>query len=820
MQQSVHATCPGCKAVLRIPAQWADKAVKCKTCGAVVRATGKPVAASAPNAFDFDGRESESATPPPASAPASETLPQAPVAPAYGPPPAAPGAYPYGPPPGYPTYPMPPQQPGYAPHPYGYAPPPGYPGAPPGYPYAPPPPGYPGAPPQGYAPTPYGYPPQPPAFAPPPQPLAPVPAESFADTPKLSPKRRYKKSNNTLKLVVMGAFFLLIASGVGAAVIFKDKWGPLVGIKPKAKPTDTESTAPGTAPTKAGGVTGGTANASTPYPRRMLFVGITKYLYCNTLNGGVNGGVNGNGRSEFVEAAKQLAFQFRVPTDKDNNQLFVLTDAEGKLGTAAAQRPMLKEVVLDTVKRFAESSRGQDRVVFYFGGHATMKDGKAYLVPVEGDLNEPESLLPLDDYFAVLKECHAQQKVAIFDVCRANTDGSVVRPGSEPMGEDLEKALLAPPAGANIQAVTTCSAGQNAAELAQSDGEHYAGSAFLNSLRVAAKASKAGNKGAKQEDPYPVAVWIDATKPILAEYVGSKMPAPMPKSVGDLDGAVAFNGDEAPAKRFDFPTAPKTVDPTKLKDVFALLDLRPIHIKSDVKTGEDSPESVFPFQADALAAYKPESLAGEIEEAKAAPDKFPLRAKAVKALDMLRDKWSGENEKDKNKFSGVRSTFTGEASANVKAAIKDEQIPLAAVLDDLDELVKELQPLLADLDKEESKAWKASFLYALAQAKSRLSYLHEADLALGKILTDSLPPALDMAKGLQLVSIVKMNSKKEFRKFADEAKELYDTLAKENKGTPWEVLAKRARVESLGLDWKAYAPPKDTGDDDKMEMKK
>ncbi len=808
MQRSVHATCPGCKEVLRIPAQWADKAVKCKTCGAVVRATGKPVVAgaAAPNAFAFE----EPATPPPAPAP--ETLPQAPVAPPmYGPPPMAPPGYPYAPQPGYP-YPMAPQ-PGYAPNPYGYGPPPGYPGAPPGYPYAPPP-GYP-APPQGYAPAPYGYPPQQPAYAPMPAP------ESFADQPKISAKRRYKKSNNTLKLVVMASLGVLLCAGVAAGVIFMDKWGPLVGIKPKAKPPETESTAPGAAPTKSGTTPGGTANISTPYPRRMLFVGITKYLYCNTLNGGVNGGINGNGRgrSEFAEAAKQLALQFRVPTDKDNNQLFVLTDADGKVGSGTAVRPMLREVVLDTVKRFAESSRGQDRVVFYFGGHATMKDGKAYLVPVEGDLNEPESLVSLDDYFAVLKECPAQQKVAIFDVCRANTDGNVVRPGSEPMGEELEKALLAPPPGANIQAITACSAGQNAAELAQSDGEHYAGSAFLNALRVAAKA-KNWSKAAKHDDPIPVNVWIDAVKPILADYVGSKMTAPVPKlGGGELVNAVAFNGDEAAAKRFDFPTAPKTVDPAKLKDVFALLDLKPIHIKSDAKAGEESPESVFPFRAEVLAGYKLETLAAEIEEAKASPDKFPLRAKAVLALDLIRDRWGGGD--GKGKFNGVRSTFAGDASNNmVKEEIKNEQIPLAAILDDLDELVKDMEKMMAEVEKEESKVWKSSFLYAFAQAKSRLSYLHEADLALGKVVTDSLPEALDKSRGLQLVSMEKMQSKKEFRKFADEAKGLYDTVAKENKGTPWEVLAKRARVESLGLEWKPYMPPKDTGDDDKMEMKK
>ena len=690
MQNSVFATCPGCQEVLRIPATWADKVVKCKKCGSVVRATGKAVAGgpAATNAFAFGEPEPIAVAPAP-FVPAAETPLTISAPPAYGPPPmqpqaVVPGGYPYGPPPGYPYAPA---QPGYAPTPYGYAPPPGYPGAPPGYPYPPP---------AGYAPNPYGYPPQPT-----PQVFAPPAVEAFADQPKLSTKRRYKKSNNTLKLIVMAAFFLIVAGGVAAAVIFQDTVKALVLNKPKAKPTEPETPGVTTPSTKPGAV----ANASAVFPRRMLFIGITKYLYCNTLHGGVNGGPTGNGRSEFAEAAKQLAFQFRVPTDKDNNQLFLLTDADGKMAANAAQRPMLKDVILDTVKRFAESSRGQDRVVFYFGGHAAMKDGVAYLVPVEGDLNEVESLLPLADFFAAVKDSPAQQKVVLFDVCRANTDGNVVRPGSEAMGEELEKALLSPPDGANIQVVTACSAGQNAAELQTSDGEHFAGSAFLNALRVAAKQSKAGNKSMKPEDALPVATWVEVTKPILADYVGVKMKPPVPKlGGGELANSVGYNGDEAAAKRFDFPAAPKMIDASKLKDVFALLDLKPVHIKSDSGGGDDSIEMTFPFQAEKLEGYKPELIGKEMEEATKDAKAFPLRAKTVMALNKLRDKWGGKD--GTGKFSGVRSTFAGETSNNVKDAIKKEQIPIAGITDDPAELAKERQPTMSDWGKVESKAWK------------------------------------------------------------------------------------------------------------------
>jgi len=41
MSAVVQATCPGCKHVLRIPAEWLGQAFKCKHCGMVIQARGK-----------------------------------------------------------------------------------------------------------------------------------------------------------------------------------------------------------------------------------------------------------------------------------------------------------------------------------------------------------------------------------------------------------------------------------------------------------------------------------------------------------------------------------------------------------------------------------------------------------------------------------------------------------------------------------------------------------------------------------------------------------------------------------------------------------
>src|SRR5947209_3663851 len=145
MPAKVRATCPGCRTVLRIPADWADRPVKCKKCGAVLQ--GKHPTAPPPSAATVD---TAPATPLPGTVPMGQPVEGSAPPPGYGypVPPGFPApGYQY-PPTGYP-YTVPPG--------YGYGMPPGYP-APPGYPYPAPP---------AYAPPGYGYPAPPaPGFPP------------------------------------------------------------------------------------------------------------------------------------------------------------------------------------------------------------------------------------------------------------------------------------------------------------------------------------------------------------------------------------------------------------------------------------------------------------------------------------------------------------------------------------------------------------------------------------------------------------------------------------------------------------------------------
>ncbi len=721
MSAKVRATCPGCQSVLRIPAEWADRAVRCKRCGAVVR--GKPKA------------------PPPSAVAPTPALPIRPVT-LVTPTPDAP----------LPAPALPVARPAALPQP--------------------------------------AYPPAdvPPVVASPVARPVPDPALDFDVAPPLV---RYRRRRSGLGLLLAAAFALLLVGGLVA--------GALVGL-PYLKRLDTGGAA--TAPTDKLGPTQAEPKAvpalkaaAVPFPRRMLVMHASKYLYCNPLTAGKGP----NDRDQVTEAAKRLAFDWHVPQDPGNNQLFVLSDTAPR-----DARPMLKPILQETYKQFCETSRPQDRIFLYFGGHAVEKDGRAYLVPTDGDLDDPATLIPLDDLWAKLKACPAQQKVVVFDVCRLNEDEDKARPGGEPMTEALQAKLLAPPKG--VQAVTTCSAGQNAWEyrrgLDDDADADVSGSLFLSAMRsVSERGTAKGEQPVGPNNPLPIGPWVEAAAARMKEVTGvTGKHEQTPKLAGsEPAAAVAANPDEPPAKRFDFPAAPKGLPPAEVARIVERIKLPEFRVRTDKATHEDPIEELVPFPADVMAAYRPDKVTDR--DIRREPDKYPVRKAALDTLEAIRKLWAKTGGTD-----GLVSEFSGQTNDAVKKMILARQeLPARAILE-LEGRVAAMEKLAGELDQEPSKYWRATFEYALAQAKARLAFMHEYNFALGNIRTDSLPTT-DAGKGqvgLQLVSVEKMKSKKDVKEIADAAKELFAQIEKEHKGTPWAVLAKRDKAAALGLEWRPY----------------
>jgi hypothetical protein len=712
MQPVMSGKCPKCETALRIPTEWAELAIKCKSCGAVVRVKGATtVSPSAPT---------ETATPLPTAVHPSIEMVYDPDLNTYIPAPAG----------------------HRAPASYGYQKPGG-------------------------------------------------PRSDFGELesrPSSRRKTKYRKQSGGMAFLVIGLLGLIVAGVIGGLIWqFPDT---IEKVTAYLAPNSTLTT-----PTNSSLIVpehpGSTHTTKTDSPRRMLAMSITKYLYCNPLVGGLNK----NGTSEFNEAVKTLAFRWDIPDTKENNQLFLLTDADGKLMPTAAHRPMLKPIVTETFKQFLSTSRPQDHIVLYFGGHAVAKDGKGYLIPTEGDPNEVDTLIPLEELWGMVKSCPAQQKVVLFDVCRLSTDDNAIRPGSEPMSEELEKLLHSPPDG--VQVVTGCSHGQTTGEFRFApDSETPQGSAFLGALRQIARKEKPTK--VNPEDPFPVSEWVESLSKRLKEILGKDLPS-VPKSSGTSGTAIAISTTEPAAKRFEYPPVPNGADAKDVKAALAVLDAPPL--LGAPPAIQESIESIVVFSAERMKAFKTTSTPEDEAKDEA---KYPWRSAALKAMNDLRARWKGFAEPQRD--SVLRDGLSVKANDELKGKIAKEQKPLSELSLDLQDMVDTLTDLREQAEKDESKFWVATFRFVLAQAKIRLAFSHEANLALGSVRTDSLPSG---STGWRLVQISKMKARTHAAG-AKEAQQLLDELAKECKGTPWEVAAKQWRGVSIGLDWRVKKADADT----------
>ncbi len=572
-----------------------------------------------------------------------------------------------------------------------------------------------------------------------------------------------------------------------AAFAVKEKEKENEPGKPEPGPDNTNNTNtnPGTNPKPASGA----------FPRRMLFISVTKYMYLNPLTAGTGTA------DRPTNAANALAFQWRVPQDKDNNQLFVLSDS----ATGKDERLPMKNVLQGTYQEFCQTSRPQDRVLIYFGGHAIEKDGKAYLAPMEAELDGEEwekTLIPLDQFYDEVKKCKATQKVVVWDVCRYNPERGKVRPGSEPMSEALYKALTtAPP---DVQVITSCKAGENALEFTQlrPDGFAsrlvYSGSAFLEAVKLPPPVvPNAPKTSVTQADPLPVADWhatlVKRTTNIgtQAEKVGSGG-----KQTVMLTGAApatltAPDGTEKVATRFSFPQAPKGASQAEIRSVESEFMLPPLKPElSEVALAE------FPFPADVMKDFAPDATLGEIRSDK---EKYKLRNAVLRSFDKLREKWASGAGTTK-----IRDTVNGPINDALKAAVKEEQKFWAVSIADLELVLGALTDMAAERQSEPSKRWQAHYDFALASVKARLAYMNEYNKLLGNLMTESLPP-LDAKlgqDGYTLVASETLKSGKEIKKMAEEAQTLFGEISAKYKGTPWAIQAKQEKAVAIGLNWK------------------
>ncbi|MBA4189825.1 MAG: hypothetical protein C0467_17725 [Planctomycetaceae bacterium] len=531
-----------------------------------------------------------------------------------------------------------------------------------------------------------------------------------------------------------------------------------------------------------------------PFPRRLLFVSASKYHYMNPLTTGPLGG-----QDRTRSAALTLAANWKIPIDKGHDQVFVLSDT----APPPEGRPLTREVIKNTYERFFDTSRGQDHVVVYFGGHAVEVGGKAYFAPVDGEHDDPGTLIAVDEIYSRLRTCKASQKVIIWDVCRLNTQRGRIRPGSESMSAALAAALTAAPP--DVEVMTTCQPGENAVEVFNAPSEGgatFSGSLFLEAFRLTGEIPTKPRRNPHPTDPILTATWAFVVTRRAGELAGpAGGSAQTVKVMGKRrPGPFPFDPAEPPPKRFDLPEpAKKAPVPMPTGEVDALI--REFSVPPLKLFGVDTPLPEFPDRPGSLKDYKADIPVDDILKNK---EKYKARVAVIEAINDVRALWKVSPKGSLR----VRESFLGEVTNNLKRDIKNDQNTWAVGVATLEFHNDRLDSLLKERDAQ-PKRWQAHFDYTRAVVKSRLAYLNEYNLMLGNVLTETLPARNPKTRedGYRLVTTetARMKSKKDVKQLATEANDLFERIALERKGTPWADQARRDRLVPLGMAWQAYA---------------
>ena len=703
----VQARCPFCKNLLRIPADWLERPMRCKHCKNIFQSKQRapqPVAADS-GGFPMSGHMPE---PAPAAFSLNDDAPAPP--PAHYPPMPAPGyapaAYapnPYAPPQGYPGYPPPP-----------YPPPPGYPPMPPGYG---PPPGYGAAP--GYG--------APPGYAPPPPTGGfdniDMSSQDGGDAMVAKPRsRRSSGKNNNMMIgwIVVGGLFLATVGVLGLVV-------PLVlnGVREDPAPPHPRkgvaATSPKNPPGKGvavapkGGLPGPAMVAVAPIkgpvpmpggsglmPRRALVISPENYLLLNRTQFFQED--NGQGAFENTLVRRLSA---GAPLDISPGQVYVLSDSD-ILQTAM---PPQKTVVEAAIKEFCEGSRAQDRIMILWSGHACEIDGKTFLVPLEGDKDTKETCVSLAWVYEQLSKSKARQKVLIFDSFRNPPARGFELPGTGSMTEAVDKELDSPPAG--VQVWTACVKDQQSIEF-------ESGSVFQLALKEALKEMSTGGI-VKAADPLPLEGLVAKVNQIMKLKLGKEKNEEMAKDkdakkdempefvqTSRLSGKEGTGADPTPTE--PMPKAVVFADPDKGGPQLKAIDdiLREIKEFPPMKQAQLAQTMTLRASAmpllpqDKLDLYPDDGFnpfSGKTDDAalKAAREKYPLRVAAFEASSKIRQSMDLRMKEYIPSPGG--SAFD---QARKKQFLEEQKDPALAILD-LDEFVADLKKLDDDRDKETNK---------------------------------------------------------------------------------------------------------------------
>jgi hypothetical protein len=530
------------------------------------------------------------------------------------------------------------------------------------------------------------------------------------------------------------------------------------------------------------------APKASAFPRRALVISIHDYLYANPVRYGMPVGAMHNLKG-FIQALGNPDVGLKIPRD----QVFHLSDH----APTGARYPT-KPVVEHALTSFLETSRPQDRVVVFFVGHAVEIGDEAYLVPIEGELDNAAGLIPLKWVYQQLQACKARQKVLVLDTNRLNPSLGQERPIAGPMGPKLDALLKSPPPG--VQVWSACVEKQHSYET---DNDPMG--VFLDELEATLRKGLA-NKIQHPQDPLPLEQFVAAVnRGMAAELAPRKL-----EQVSRLSGAEAAGGAAPDAK--ELAAKPPDLGPVAVANKGpARAILKEVGVPPIKSGADDTPDALamLPFSAEMLKKYEDGGAADTplrqaVRKARAylyavavSPGQPPaeLEPEIQKAREALRYVNLSVLKE------GYRAPGAGNAENRFKEMVANDGRQVARVMLNLGEVLDELKDAGDKGREAEPKRWQANYDFVLARLQSQIAYLYEYQSMLGQMRKEfpQRDPALH--GGWRLAAQASLQGDAAGKKLFKSSQKILEKLAKDNPGTPWEVLAKREKLTALGLEW-------------------
>ena len=500
--------------------------------------------------------------------------------------------------------------------------------------------------------------------------------------------------------------------------------------------------------------------AAGPFPRRAMIVTVSNYFYANPIGASLN-------------APSGTSLTARLSGGGNGSGLRVPVDQILEVSETASRTAMTDSVIKANIANFLDTSRAQDRLFLVLIAHVVELEDEAFIVPVHGDPDAKETLIPLKWLFEKLAACKARQKVLVLDTARLDPAVGQKRSGSSPMGEKLDAILKAPPAG--VQVWSACIGGQASYE---SNNRGI----FVEALCDALDKSPT-NKIPRPEEPLPLEALVESVNAKLKTKVPAGKEQTSRLTGSEAPGGAEYDPKEAKQGKLTFISPPALPGGNaKVEVVRSILkDITLPSIMIGNEGGALGPESMPPFLASALQAYledKPET---------------PLRKEIENARTMLTEL------ANKYKLTGE---FRVTNDKQLKDAVEVEQKKIAVrVYTDLDDKLQVLQNM-AELRKDESKRWQVTYDYVVARLEAQLAYLVEYEALLGQIRKDTAVYDKATTKVLRLASeLDPAGGDTKAKKLAKSARAKLAQIASENPNTPWAVVARRDKTMALGLRW-------------------